>query len=65
MSYRQSVTQRLGSGLRLTERQELWEKIAEAYDHGGPDAVAKTLAEITESLKKDFDQALKRLENTL
>jgi hypothetical protein len=65
MSYRETVTQKVGGGPRSTERQELWGKLAEAYDQGGPEAVAKKLAELADSSKKAFDQALKQLENTL
>jgi len=65
MSYRETVTQRLGSGPRFAERQKLWEKVAEAYDQGGPEAVAKKLTEMTETFKKEFDQSLKQLRNML
>lgn len=66
MSYREEIQDKLQrSDERTGERTKLWEEVSTAYEQGGVERVGLILAEKAESLKYEFEDAIKRLEEML
>ncbi|MQY55632.1 MAG: hypothetical protein GH152_00150 [Dehalococcoidia bacterium] len=66
MSYKEEVRDKIqGSAERTEERIKLWEEVHAALDHGGVEQVSSMLAERVESLKCEFEEAIRKLQEML
>lgn len=66
MSYKEEIQDKLQrSDERTEERTRLWEEASAAYEQGGVERLESMLAEKAESLKYEFEDAIKRLEEML
>jgi len=66
MSYREEIQDKLQrSDERTEERTKLWEEVSKAYEQGGVERVGSILASKAESLKYEFEDAIKGLEKML
>lgn len=66
MNYKESVKRKIiGEADELDRRKELWERIVNAYEQGGEDAIKSILIMSSNSVTEEFNKLLKQLREKL
>lgn len=66
MNYKENVEKKItGEGNELNRRKELWEKIINAYEQGGKDAIKSVLIKESDDLMNKFNNLLEQLNKKL
>ena len=62
MNYNEAVQKKItGEATESDRRKELWEKILNAYEQSGEDAIKSVLIKRSDTITQEFDKLLKQL----
>lgn len=66
MNHKEAVRRQIpGEGNELSRRKALWERIDNAYEQGGEEAIKAVLVDKSDSVTKKFDELLGQLRKKL